>query len=80
MKTWLQDPPSNPKIRVNVWEREGIGEQGLFTTKSLKPGVPKNISLLKSTGEKAKYRYHDIDLSNLSRSMPASSICLMLTM
>ena len=67
VKTWLEDPPSNPKIRVNVWEREGIGDQGLFTTKTLKPGLPKNIPMLKSTEENAKYRYYDVDLSNLSQ-------------
>jgi hypothetical protein len=62
---WLKDSPANPKVRVNVWEREGIGSKGLFAETS-GPGIPKNIPMLKSTEEKAKYRHYDIDLSNLS--------------
>ncbi len=61
---WLKESPSNPKVRVVAWEREGIGSEGLFDTKNTGPAVPKNIPMLKSTEEKAKYRYYDLDLSN----------------
>lgn len=63
VKTWLADPPRSPDILVNVWERDGIGSSGLFAEKK-EAGLPKNIPLLKSTEEKARYRYYDIDLSN----------------
>ncbi len=66
VKVWLKDPPSAPKIRVNVWERDGISEAGRFQDKSSVGKMPKDIPLLKSTEEKEKYRYYDIDLSNLS--------------
>ncbi len=66
VKVWLKDPPSAPKVRVNVWEREGIGETGRFEAKNAGPQMPKNIPMLKSTEEKEKYGYYDIDLSNLS--------------
>ncbi|MDF1859195.1 MAG: hypothetical protein P1U87_03205 [Verrucomicrobiales bacterium] len=66
VKEWLKNPPSNPKVRVNVWGREGIGSKGLFAEKS-GPEIPGNIPMLKSTEEKAKYRYYDIDVSNLSQ-------------
>lgn len=67
VKAWLVKSPSNPQIRVNVWEREGIGSQGLFEAKNVGLEVPKNIPMLKSTEEKAKYRYYDLDLSNLGQ-------------
>lgn len=67
VKNWLRESPSNPKVRVVVWDREGIGSEGLFDSKDTGPGIPKNIPMLKSTEEKAKYRYYDLDLSNLGQ-------------
>ncbi len=66
VKAWLKDSPSSPKIRVNIWEREGIGEAGRFQEKSSGLEIPKNIPMLKSTEETEKYRYYDVDMSNLS--------------
>ncbi len=67
VKEWLVESPSSPQVRVNVWEREGIGNQGLFEAKNVGLEIPKNIPMLKSTEEKAKYRYYDLDLSNLGQ-------------
>ncbi|MEM1440890.1 MAG: SHD1 domain-containing protein [Verrucomicrobiota bacterium] len=67
VSSWLKETPATPKVRINAWEREGIGSEGLFEAKETGPGVPKNIPMLKSTEEKAKYRYYDLDLTNLGQ-------------
>lgn len=64
VKAWLEDPPKTPKIRVNIWEREGIGQAGRFDEGASGPGIPKNIPGLVKTEETEKYRYYDVDLSN----------------
>lgn len=66
VKAWLTDPPSNPRIGVRIWEREGIGQSGRFGEKESGPSLPKNIPMLKKTEEKEKYRYYDMDLTNSS--------------
>ena len=65
VRSWMSDPAKTPSIVVNVWERDGIGEAGMMPEKG-GLGIPKNIPLLKTTEEKERYRYYDVDLSNNS--------------
>lgn len=66
VSAWKSDPATTPSVVVNVWEREGIGSAGLMDGKGGLE-LPKNIPLLKTTEEKEKYRYYDVDLSNNSQ-------------
>ncbi len=63
---WKRDPATTPSIVVNLWEREGIGSAGLMDGKGGLE-LPKNIPMLKTTEEKERYRYWDVDLSNNSQ-------------
>ena len=66
VSAWKSDPATTPSVVVNVWEREGIGSAGLMDGKGGLE-LPRNIPLLKTTEEKEKYRYYDVDLSNNSQ-------------
>lgn len=66
VEAWKRDPATTPAIVVNVWEREGIGSAGLMDGKGGLE-LPKNIPMLKTTEEKERYRYWDVDLSNNSQ-------------
>ncbi|MEM9017396.1 MAG: hypothetical protein AAGC68_10300, partial [Verrucomicrobiota bacterium] len=55
VKNWLRHSSSKPRVRVSVWEREGVSSAGGFEESS-KPGIPKTIPLLRETEEKDSYR------------------------
>ena len=65
VQAWKKNPPSNPKLTIQLFERKGIGESGALES-GKEPGLPKNIPLIRQTEEKERYRHYDVDVSNNS--------------
>ena len=72
---WKKGNRSSPKIQVRIWEREGIGENGVINGNRLEPTLGKNIPFLKQTEEKGYFRHYDVDLHNNS-AIDASNLVL----
>lgn len=65
VKAWMKDPPKTPQLRVRLFERDGIGESGVFQGETSKG--PKSIPIIQETEAKAKYKYYQADITNDSQ-------------
>ncbi|MEZ5300706.1 MAG: hypothetical protein R3F11_08620 [Verrucomicrobiales bacterium] len=65
VRQWQLDPPAAPRLSVRLFEREGIGESGVFQEKS--GGPPRDIPLLRKTEEANKFRHYEADITNPSQ-------------
>ncbi|MDF1810844.1 MAG: SHD1 domain-containing protein [Verrucomicrobiales bacterium] len=67
VKVWKKVSPATPELAVRIWERDGIGEQGVLNSERMDSSIPgKNIPILKSTEEKGYYKHYDVDIHNNS--------------
>ena len=66
VRAWSKDPTTTPKLRVRLFERDGMGETGVFQGKSSK--TPLDIPLIKQTEATANYKHYEADISNDAQS------------
>ncbi len=63
---WLREVQNTPELRVQIWEREGIGAEGLLNEERLSPYRITDIPMVRKVEEKGDYRHYDIDVHNPS--------------
>lgn len=71
VREWRQTRSAVPKLSVRIFERDGVGEKGVFAEKeSANPGppglppLPANVPGIRETEEKVRYRHYDADITN----------------
>lgn len=69
VREWQQGRSAVAKLSVRIFERDGIGEKGVFEGKTkggppgLPPGAP-SLPLAPQTEQKDKYKHYDADITN----------------
>lgn len=66
VRAWSKDPTTTPKLRVRLFERDGMGETGVFQGKSAEK--PVDVPLIQQTEATANYKHYEADISNDAQS------------
>ncbi|MEM0968516.1 MAG: hypothetical protein AAGJ31_04130 [Verrucomicrobiota bacterium] len=61
VKVWRQNPPVTARVSVRIWEREGVGPNGIMNADA--GGLPKDIPLIRSTETKSSFTHYEADLT-----------------
>tara|TARA_R110002096_G_scaffold26518_1_gene81732 strand:- start:4553 stop:5428 length:876 start_codon:yes stop_codon:yes gene_type:complete len=62
VSAWAKNPPQTPRLRVRLFERDGVGPSGVFQGETGK--APVGIPILQQTEATANYKHYEADIAN----------------